>query len=419
VAEGLKRIVADQLQLAIWELSADQGPTDHAVHEARKCLKKLRSAMRLFQNILGKEYEQGNVALRDAGRKLSPLRDSQALIEMFDELNDKYRDDLGDRSLVSIRDGLVKRKKSLAREFQQKRTRGAVLKSLRTFARRADKWNVNEAGLVALSKGFARTIRWNQQACQTAYAESRSESFHEWRKRAKDLRYHLNLVSKAWPEVLDGYEAAAKDLESKLGDDHNLVVMRDTILEKPDTFGKEEDITAFLKVVYDHQKNFGPTAESSPIASIPKTKVWRRRLELCWRAGSQLTGCLSLGGRSSTVNSVLTVVSPEGATPNTGNCRAGSSSQNRPNPQFTDRLRQRRKRHRLTTASADTIAGPAASALYRSITASYEAGAYRSGLTIVKERLRSLSPVAFAAIRRPSPVVPSPGKVERFDREPR
>jgi hypothetical protein len=70
-------------------------------------LKKSRSALRLFQKTLGKEYEQGNAVLRDAGRKLSPVRDSQLLIEIFDELNAKYRDDLGDRSLVSIRDGLV------------------------------------------------------------------------------------------------------------------------------------------------------------------------------------------------------------------------------------------------------------------------------------------------------------------------
>lgn len=196
----MKRVVAEQLQLAIWELSRDPGSTDHAVHEARKCLKKSRSAMRLFQNALGKEYEQGNAALRDAGRKLSPVRDSQALIEMLDELNDKYRAHLGDRSLVSIRDGLIKRKKSFVREFQQQRTRGAVLKALRTFARRVDKWDLNKADLPALSKSFAKTVRRNQQACQGAYAESRPETFHEWRKRAKDLRYHLNLVSKAWPE---------------------------------------------------------------------------------------------------------------------------------------------------------------------------------------------------------------------------
>ena len=117
---------------------------------------------------MGKEYEQDNAALRDVGRKLSPVRDSQALIEMFDELNGKYRDDLGDRSLVSIRDGLVKRNKSLIRELQQKRTRGAVLKTLRTFARRVDKWKVKEADLLALLKSFARTIRRNQHSCHTA-----------------------------------------------------------------------------------------------------------------------------------------------------------------------------------------------------------------------------------------------------------
>lgn len=285
VAEGLQRIVAEQLQLAIWELSADPGPTDHAVHEARKCLKKSRSAMRLLQKMLGQEYEKGNAALRDAGRKLSPVRDSQALIEMFDQLNDKYRDDLGDRSLVSVRDGLVKRKKKLGSEFQQKRTRGAVLKSLRAFAARVDKWKVNKADLPALSKSFARTIRRNQEACRAAYTESRPDSFHEWRKRAKDLRYHLNLVSKAWPEVLDGYEAAAKDLESKLGDDHNLVVLRDTILEKPADFGTEDDVSAFLKIVDEHQKKL--RSECRTLADrlyTEKPKHWRRRLDLCWAA---------------------------------------------------------------------------------------------------------------------------------------
>ena len=283
VAGGMKRIVAEQLQLAIWELSADQGSADHIVHEARKCLKKSRSAMRLFQNILGKEYEQGNTVLRDAGRKLSPVRDSQALIEMFDELNCKYRNELGDRSLISIRDGLVKRKKSL--ELQQKRTRGTVLNTLRTFAGRVDKWKINEADPLALSRSFARTIRRNQQACQNAYAESRPENFHEWRKRAKDLRYHLNLVSKAWPDVLDGYEAPAKDLESKLGDEHNLVVMRDTILEKPDAFGKEQDIHAFLKIVDDYQKKL--RSDCRMLADrlySEKPKFWRRRIELCWSA---------------------------------------------------------------------------------------------------------------------------------------
>lgn len=173
----------------------------------------------------------------------------------------------------------------MAREFEQKRTRGAVLKALRMFASRVEKWDLNKADLPVLSRSFARTIKRNGQAWRTAYAESRPESFHEWRKRAKDLRYHLSLVSKAWPEVLDGYERAAKDLESKLGDDHNLLVLRDTILEKPDAFGKEEDIAAFLKIVDDRQKKLRSDCRTLAARLYSdKPKFWRRRIELRWTA---------------------------------------------------------------------------------------------------------------------------------------
>ena len=90
------------------------------------------------------------------------------------------------------------------------------------------------------------------------------------------------MSAKTWPEVLDGYEAAAKDLEGKLGDDHNLVVMRDTILGKPEAFGRKEDITAFLKIVDNHQKKL--RSDCRMLANrlySEKPKSWRARLELC------------------------------------------------------------------------------------------------------------------------------------------
>jgi hypothetical protein len=105
------------------------------------------------------------------------------------------------------------------------------------------------------------------------------------------LRYHLNLARKAWPEVLDGYNAAAKDLENKLGDDDNLVVMRDTILEKPYAFANEEDITAFLKIVDDHQKKLRSDCRTlADRLYSEEPKFWRRRLQLCWTARKEEHG---------------------------------------------------------------------------------------------------------------------------------
>ena len=288
VAEGLQRIVSEQLRCAIWHLSAHAHPLDEAIHEARKSLKKSRSAMRLMQRFLGPEYSRENGALREAGRKLSALRDAQALIEIFDELNDKYREKLGDRSLMAVREGLAARKKDVCRDFQRKHVRGTVLKSLLESASRVRRWNLEPAGFPVLSRGFARTIRRNRKACIAATADAAPDAFHEWRKRAKDLRYHFALLAKAWPPVLDGYEDAAKELESKLGDDHNLVVMRNTIVEKPDRFGKQEEIKAFLDILDEHQQKL--RAEAKILAerfNIDKPKRWRRNLDVYWSAWKQ------------------------------------------------------------------------------------------------------------------------------------
>jgi CHAD domain-containing protein len=285
IAEGLQRIAGEQLQLAISELVNGKASLDKAVHEARKSVKKIRSALRLVRAVLGKEYDKANDVLRDAGRQLSPLRDSQALIEIFDELTAKYREELGDHSLASVRDGLLARRKELHRSFQRQQVSGKVVNSLRELAAGIEKWNLDKADFGALSKAFGTTIRQNRKACHSAYADAQPEGFHEWRKRVKDLRYHLALLRHAWPPVLDAYAEAAKDLEHRLGDDHNLVVLRDTILKSPDDFGKEEDITALLQIVDHHQKQLRAEAKSLAIPLYSdKPNHWRRRLELWWSA---------------------------------------------------------------------------------------------------------------------------------------
>ena len=280
ISEGLQRIAGEQLQLAILELGTNgkltnnKGSLDKAVHEARKSVKKIRSALRLVRGVLGKEYDKANGVLRDAGRQLSPLRDSQALIEIFDELNGKYREELGDRSLISVRDGLVARKKKLHRSFQRQRVSGKVVKSLRELGKGIEKWDLDKTDFGAISNAFATTIRQNRKACHRAYADALPEGFHEWRKRVKDLRYHLALLHHAWPPVLDAYAQAAKDLEHRLGDDHNLVVLRDTVLKSPDDFGKE-DISALLQIVDHHQQQLRAEAKSLaiPLYSEKTTSV--------------------------------------------------------------------------------------------------------------------------------------------------
>ena len=71
-----------------------------------------------------------------------------------------------------------------------------------------------------------------------------AESFHEWRKRVKDHWYHLRLLEGLWAESTRAYEKSLKELETFLGDDHNLAVLRERLGPGGETPGLTDLFTA-------------------------------------------------------------------------------------------------------------------------------------------------------------------------------
>lgn len=283
--EGIARILGEELQAAIWYLSHTEESLDESVHETRKSIKRVRSVLRLIRPVLGKTYRSQNEALRDIGRALSPVRDGQAQVEMFDQLHQKYRESLGDRSLMAVRDGLTARRTKLVNEFRESGTTAAQIDALHEIANKLDEAHVDDTTLPVVLKGFNRTLQRGRNAFTKAYADSAPENFHEFRKRAKDLRYQVSLVRKAWPEVLEGYLETVEDLEQRLGDDHNLVVLRETVLAAPDEFGSQEDRDALMKLIDAYQAEL--RNEAKTIAERvygEKSKRWVGRLAKAWKA---------------------------------------------------------------------------------------------------------------------------------------
>ena len=58
------------------------------------------------------------------------------------------------------------------------------------------------------------------------------------------------------------HEASLKNLETWLGDDHNLVVLRDKLENKPEDYGDEKDIQHFLALADQYQKELREKAMS-------------------------------------------------------------------------------------------------------------------------------------------------------------
>ena len=77
-----------------------------------------------------------------------------------------------------------------------------------------------------LGLGVKRTFKRGMKAFQTAKKTRSPLDLHEWRKRVKDLWYELWIVKPAQPKIIGGFADELKQLSEFLGDDHDLVIVK-------------------------------------------------------------------------------------------------------------------------------------------------------------------------------------------------
>jgi CHAD domain-containing protein len=118
-----------------------------------------------------------------------------------------------------------------------------------------------------------------------AQKDPRPENYHEWRKRVKDHWYHVRLLENVWTEVMQAHEASLKNLETWLGDDHNLVVLREKLESKPEDYGDQKDIELFLTLAGEYQKELREKAMSlGQRVYEEKPRQFTRNIAKLWNA---------------------------------------------------------------------------------------------------------------------------------------
>jgi len=222
VPRSVRRVVTEQLDYAAAQLrGADPGNRDEAVHEARKSIKKVRAIIRLTYRELGPIGTSANSLLRELARKLSPFRDADVMVETLDTL----KNDLNPRLLAQVRPRFLRERSKVARSPLPP----AVPFALDRISERVRTWPLHITGFAALEPGLARTLQRGRKAFESARKSPSAEAFHEWRKRVKDLWYHVRLLEGLWTESIRAYERNLKELETALGDDHNLALLRERL----------------------------------------------------------------------------------------------------------------------------------------------------------------------------------------------
>jgi CHAD domain-containing protein len=249
VSEGIKRLAAEQMEEASSHL-ASSGNKEESVHEARKNVKKTRGLLRLVEAELGALCREEDKRLRDIGRALSAIRDAAAIVEVFDALLDKHKAAVKKEHVAGIRRGLEQSKREVERSTGVRTGIERAVAGLHAVRRRIDAWPLQADGFAALEEGLAASYRRGRKRLGRVHKTGDARDFHEFRKSAKEHWYHMRLLEGLWPEPIEARTGALKDLESWLGEHHNLEVLRERLQKEP-----QEGTELVLALAVQEQKD--------------------------------------------------------------------------------------------------------------------------------------------------------------------
>jgi CHAD domain-containing protein len=199
------------------------------VHVARLHCKKARAALRLLRAQDRAGVREENRAMARAARKLSKLRDAEAMLACLEAL------------LAHDGNGAARKKFAplvLTLKAEQKRTmpkKTDVEDTLKRFvdrlgqsASRLAKWEPWD-DVESMIADHRRAYRRARSGLMTVKKQETATAFHEWRKATKTYYYQCRLLRAAWPSAMKEVRDEVKSLARLLGDEHDLTVLRDAL----------------------------------------------------------------------------------------------------------------------------------------------------------------------------------------------
>jgi len=228
LVKGVRRLARGQIDAACRVLQGNEEPR-YAVHEARKALKKIRALLRLVAPEFGrKQFRVEKQLFQDAARPLAPLRDADARVKSLDALIQRGNLEPGD--FAQVRKALEAAAERLARGASRPKRRAVEI--LRLARDRVRRWPLGDLEWKNLVKEIRRGYQKGKTCLELYQQERTPETFHAWRKRVKELWYHLRIVRALLPEAVAKQIALFGEIGEIAGNARDLVLLRETLLAR-------------------------------------------------------------------------------------------------------------------------------------------------------------------------------------------
>jgi CHAD domain-containing protein len=229
-----------------------------------------------------------NRIMRDAARSLSGARDAQVLVETLDAVAPARGGSAPRDAAKPLRRELEANRRRLAQEVQHDGgTKGAAVEALTGVLGRVDRWPLEEEGFDAAKGGLERIHDRGRRAMSEALDRGDDDSWHEWRKRVKDLWYCARILRPLAPASIEGVVSDADALSDVLGDHHDLAVLEAAIDEHRPALDAEQARLLHEAVAWRRTR--------LRLAAIPlgrrlyaeKPRAFARRFSAYWDARSE------------------------------------------------------------------------------------------------------------------------------------
>lgn len=236
----LVQAISHQAEKAGYFCTAENMSANQQVHELRRGFKRLRALLRFFIEVPDSPAVQLQEDIRNFGKLLAPLRESAVNLDLFDrEISGNQL--ITEKKRRNAREILVQRNKTLLeRGFRGNNLHNTIRTFFDGFENILTIQNDELPGKMHLYREISRTYFTSYTVYRQLPKNPHPEEWHNLRKKLKRMWYQLDFIKFLHPRYFKLKTDQLNKITDQLGDDHDLHVFSEEILNEGYGFNEEE-----------------------------------------------------------------------------------------------------------------------------------------------------------------------------------
>ncbi|MGZ8900691.1 MAG: CHAD domain-containing protein [Limisphaerales bacterium] len=250
-----------------------------SIHSARRQIKRLRALLRLIKcDINPSAHEKVNGNLRKAAKRLAAPRDAHVQSQTLRKLTLTHNGSAAQPTFIRFQELLKRRCRKELSTFRTRKRSKPVEQLLRAVPDQFEELSFKSKGWNAIGPGLKKSYARARAARMTAHGKPSAQHLHAWRKGVKDLTLHLRLLKNAAPKKMGALLIKLERLGELLGDEHDLSMLRRTVVRESINQALESEAGAILPLIELQRLRLRNTAfsESSPLFEEKPSDFYKR-----------------------------------------------------------------------------------------------------------------------------------------------